>query len=286
MNLETTEKDFFVGGDDVLKGFYTKKEEIPEIVPSVKELIDEFLSNRALNNKHRGEPFYFHPSTILKNGCQRKVQYKFCRYAFKEDVLDKILEKDAFQLFGKKIENAAKLKRIFDNGNSVHDRYAEYFDKMGILVEEERPLYSDKYRIKGFADDIITIKDEEYIIEMKSMNTMQASKLQKPVKDHEIQLQFYMYLTGIHKGFVVYEDKNNQNIIEFYLTYDEGKIEYILKRIEDILEATYKDELMPKKMDKCTKCPYREYCKEEIKISKLLKNKINWSDFSEIKTED
>lgn len=268
----------------MFSNFYKEVDKAEE-VPSLKRLIDEHLSNRAWSRKHIGEPFYFHPSTILKESCQRKIQYKFCRYAFKEDILDDMLEKDIFKLFGRDIEKAAKLKRIFDNGNDVHDRYARYFDEMGILIEEERPLYNEGYRIKGFADDILNL-DGDCIIEMKSMNTMQASKLTKPVKDHEIQLQFYMYLTGIHRGFVVYENKNNQDIIEFYLTYDESKISYILERIEDILNKTKEDKLADKKMSSCRTCPYKKYCDKDTKISELLKTPINWSDYSEVKAEN
>ena len=57
----------------------------------------------------------------------------------------------------------ARVLRIFDTGNSMHERFTEYFRKMGILIDEEVKVPDrDGYpKVRGYADNLIKF-DEVY----------------------------------------------------------------------------------------------------------------------------
>ena len=48
------------------------------------------------------------------------------------------------------------------------------------------------------------------------------------------QMQFYMYLTGIHKGFVLCEDKNTQEFKIFLENYDPEIVKPFVERCKEI----------------------------------------------------
>jgi CRISPR/Cas system-associated exonuclease Cas4 (RecB family) len=226
---------------------------------------------------HLSEPFFFNPSLFNKTKCLRKMQYLFGLYAFKKDIRDKLLLKEEKDMFSN-LESGGKLHRIFDNGNSMHERYSKYFKEISILKEEELTLKDFEKRIKGRIDLLIEIDKTEYIVELKSMNGIQASKLKKPKPEHVLQILFYMYMMKIPQGFVLYENKNNQDILSFYIDYEKekSKLEYPFNIIDTILNTSKKGVLLDKKLDKCTSCIFYDFCKEDVNIDQLLENPKLW----------
>lgn len=88
----------------------------PPEVNAVSGLIDTFLRWKNENEPPRGFERY-HPSAFGK--CLRQMQYD--RYA-ERGYIDRPVEE--FEPF---------LLRIFGNGHSMHDRWRDYFDELGIL---------------------------------------------------------------------------------------------------------------------------------------------------------
>ena len=111
---------------------------------------------------------------------------------------------------------------------------------------------------------------DEYIVEIKSMNTFSYKKQEHHASGRK-QCQLYMYLTGIHKGIVLCDDKNTQEFKVKTYEYNPSEIAKYIRRLERIQE--YKDELvLDKKLVKrhksCTgynckkaqECPMRDVC--------------------------
>jgi len=226
---------------------------------------------------HVGEPFFFNPSLFHRTGCLRKMQYLFGFYAFKKELLDKLLIKKDKDMFSG-LEKGGKLHRIFDNGNSMHERYSKYFKDMGLLVEEETTIKDLERRIKGRIDLLIELDGKKYIVELKSMNGIQASKLKKPKPEHLLQLLLYMDILHIKQGYVLYENKNTQDIISFYVDYEENKskLEHPHNIIDTVLENSKKGVLLDKKLDSCASCIFYDYCKEDANVDQLLENPKLW----------
>ena len=102
------------------------------------------------------------------------------------------------------------------------------------------------------------------VVEVKSVNTMQFRKMLQHPSGRK-QLQLYMYLTGVHDGFVLCEDKNTQDIKVFPYKYNPEEIKEVITRLENI--QYYKNRLITKhkmvpRHNKCTSstCPMAEKC--------------------------
>lgn len=159
--------------------------------------------------------------------------------------------------------------RIFDNGHAVHDRLYSYFREMGILVAEEIPVTHKNPPIEGTADGIINL-DGHKLIELKSISNegFHYRKLYKKPKDeHFRQAQIYMRCLDLPSGFVIYENKNNQEILPIYIERDEVFIDKLFKKYEGIYQS-YLDRQIPVQPYKrssanCSACDLADKCWSE-----------------------
>lgn len=164
-----------------------------------------------------------------------------------------------------------KLKRIFEEGNAIHEKWQRMFIRGGYSDYSKLDISQmcEMYDLSFTPDIICTIPDEngepeELVCEIKSVNTFQFQKMTSHASARK-QLQLYMYLTGIHKGFVLCEDKNTQDIKVYYYDFDISEIEEIISRLEQVQLAKMtlesKKKMTPRHI-KCTdsKCKMAEAC--------------------------
>lgn len=189
------------------------------MVYNLTEAIDKYLNEKEQPEKERS---YFYVSEITKS---KKEIYN----SFKAKQKSKV---------------EAKVKRIFDNGDKVHERYYKYFAEMGILVAAEVDAVKNDL-IHGRLDAIITDRTKNYVVDIKSMSQWSFQKLKdEPTYDAKMQVLFYMYYTNINHGFILYECKDNQQIKTFYLemTEDNKKlVEKIITELKKLKEQIDKD---------------------------------------------
>ena len=175
------------------------------------------------------------------------------------------------------------LKRIFAEGDAIHEKWQRLFIRGGLC----EPLDCDYSRFDedfdlSYTPDIICKlpvnmsltepcdKWEEYIVEIKSVNTYTYKK-QKYHASGRKQCQLYMYLTGIHKGIVLCDDKNTQDFKVYRYDYNPAEIAQYIRRLEKIQD--YKEQLVLNKklvprMPQCScygskkaqECPMRDVC--------------------------
>ena len=145
------------------------------------------------------------------------------------------------------------LMKIFEEGNAIHEKWQRLFIRGGYSKASDLDVtqFNEKYRI-SFTPDIICRIPEFYdgkmIGELKSVNTHQFRKMTRHPSAWK-QLQWYMYLSGIHKGFVLSEDKNTQETkIEIY-DYDVNVVSQFIDRAEEI-KYRYKKAMKEHKMVK------------------------------------
>jgi hypothetical protein len=180
------------------------------------------------------------------------------------------------------------LKRIFAEGDAIHEKWQRLFIRGGLC----EPLDCDYSRFDedfdlSYTPDIICKlpvnmsltepcdKWEEYIVEIKSVNTYTYKK-QKYHASGRKQCQLYMYLTGIHKGIVLCDDKNTQEFKVYRYDYNPAEIAPYIRRLEKIQE--YKEQLVLNKklvprIAKCScygskkaqECPMRDVCFKKSK---------------------
>lgn len=180
------------------------------------------------------------------------------------------------------------LKRIFAEGDAIHEKWQRLFIRGGLCepldcdyshFDEDFDLsYTPDIKCKLPANMSLTEpcdKWEEYIVEIKSVNTYTYKK-QKYHASGRKQCQLYMYLTGIHKGIVLCDDKNTQEFKVYRYDYNPAEIAPYIRRLEKIQE--YKEQLVLNKklvprMPQCScygskkaqECPMCDVCFKKSK---------------------
>lgn len=231
--------------------FYLEKDMDKEVA-----FVKQVMTRGAESAERKG----LHASALIKGDRQ---------YCEREQVLSLMYK----QLQGSQISPG--LKRIFEEGNAIHEKWQRIFLRAGYSEVEEldKTQFNDRLRI-SFTPDIICripeFYDGDMIGELKSVNTFQYQKMTRHPSAHK-QCQFYMYLTGIRKGFVLSEDKNTQDFkIEIY-DYDPASVALYIERAKSIKKAynrVYKENKMvsrpsdAKKPDckRCKDCAMRDAC--------------------------
>lgn len=165
------------------------------------------------------------------------------------------------QLQGDQIEPS--LMRIFEEGNAIHEKWQRLFIRAGYakVKDLDYTRFNDEYEVSYTPDAIVTIPEynEKYnwdgpmVCEIKSVNTFQFKKMTSHPTGKK-QMQFYMFLTGIHKGFVLCDDKNTQDFKVFMYDYDPDIVMPIVERCEAIQfykQKLFEEKKMVKRMTGC-----------------------------------
>ena len=170
-----------------------------------------------------------------------------------------------------------ELMKIFEVGNIMHGFVVEVLksekNKEIQLLKSEMPFkieFSD-FVVSGRIDDLVLIKEnnENVLVEVKSTKSIEPIK--EAQESHKMQLHYYMHATGIHKGIVLYVDKNNLQSKSFELSYSEKAAEEINQRFRN-LHSYLKNNLLPipeakknpEKAWQCRFCEYSEKCGKNL----------------------
>lgn len=156
--------------------------------------------------------------------------------------------------------------RIFDNGHGVHERIYSYFREMGILVAEEIPVTYTDPPIEGTADGIIDLYGHK-LIELKSISNegFEYRRIyKKPKDDHFRQAQIYMRCLDLNQAFVIYENKNNQQILPILIDRDDEFIDKLFTKYSKIYK-NFIDNKIPARPYKrtsknCSSCDLASIC--------------------------
>ena len=212
----------------------------------IKEKIDKFYLDRE---KERDRHHFY----ITEAGrCPRAVYFNF-----------KKVPKKAKE---------ARVLRVFDHGDYTHMRIMSVLFSIGAVKAVEVSLQTEL--IHGRADGIVTIDNEPYVIELKSINSVGFRKLEKPKKEHIKQLQLYLHYFKIPKGIFIYENKDTQELKEFIIEYDQKLAESIISDFATLKHFISNDIVPPIPFGledwECAYCDYAEEC-ERIREAELKK---------------
>lgn len=270
----------------------TEKKELPPIqkeqAPLV--LIDTFDLIREINTRLTIENEYAPPEAT--DNFRASSIVKLCP---REEVLRHIHKVPKIE----KIES--RLKRTFDFGRAFHTlvqdewlgpwgmlwgnwlckqcgslhEYCQYpvqcsrcaYDKFHY---EELSFFNDEYGITAHPDGILSTPSGNIVLEIKTTNGRQfklVSDIRRaPLEQHIFQINLYMWLTGLKEGIILYFDKDESMLCQFYIAYNETITNMLLKRVQDTrLGITNKVVPEKKVCDKpdCARaksCPVRKQC--------------------------
>ncbi len=190
------------------------------VPPNFKEEIEMLKMQADLKSSDR---YGLHASAILASDSE------FC---YREQVLSLFYR----QIQGENVSIA--LKRIFEEGNFIGEKWQRLFIRGGIGKKEDMDIsrFVKKYDLSYTPDAKIELFNRPFIVETKSQNTF-IFKKQKSHPSGIKQLKFYMYLENVPQGFVLVEDKNDQSFkILLVDDLDISELEPYIERLEKIQE--------------------------------------------------
>lgn len=208
--------------------------------------IDEHLRK---TDTGRPPDYHFHPSAV--SGVHAKACLRYLTYSLYE------------RPRGKSI--SAKLQRIFDNGHDMHRRYQRLFEEMGMLVGAEVEVYRQFPPIKGSSDGILRkpFSEQLYVLELKTINSQGYRAILAPHPHHATQTNLYMGLLEIHRGVVLYENKDTQEFKVYEIEFDHEEWNTLLHRMAEA-QGAYERRVLPPKIEEysvCQTCPFLEICR-------------------------
>lgn len=162
-------------------------------------------------------------------------------------------------------------------GTQAGERIAETLEKMGVLVEAERPVdttqgpLAEIYPpIMGYIDAVINWQGEEVVCEVKTTrdNTWQRRVNDNKVPGYQlVQLLLYMKITGIDKGFFLTENKDSHKVfilpIKMNGAYD-TLVTNVLEWMRKVWDNAQNGELPQRAFERtsmeCRGCEFRSTC--------------------------
>jgi CRISPR/Cas system-associated exonuclease Cas4 (RecB family) len=229
----------------------------PELTVDEKSDVEEFLEaldNAIISGEDKSrhiEDDGFHPSSLgVKHGkCARRAVY-----------LLRGVPKEA--------KFPPRILRVFANGHAVHDRLQSLMETMGIEMESEIVIKTDDpVPIRGHADGVIEWNGRRILIEIKSCNEnvfLNRLKWKKAKDEHVEQANIYAYVLNIDVIWVIYENKNSQDITLFEVKANRTKAETQIEKWRKQYEA-FKQGKLPKRPFKpdsptCASCDFKAHC--------------------------
>ena len=159
-----------------------------------------------------------------------------------------------------------------DNGSYSHERIQANLETMGVLKHKELEITNEDPPIRGFIDAIIDWEDLEDIpVEVKTANSNSFQfrvNTGKPSDSHFVQFLIYLKLRKAREGFLLYENKDTQDILVIPVMVSERNkeiVDYLFDWMRNTY-AAYKNEELPerpwarKNAKVCKGCPVREAC--------------------------
>lgn len=176
-----------------------------------------------------------------------------------------------------------------DSGTDAHTRLQAMIEKTGILKESEREMKNENPPIRGYADIILEVDNKEIVGEIKTIKDsyyLQREQEGQPSPSHLLQILIYMKIANTDEGFVLYENKNTNELISIPVAMSQKNLEYINYVYDWMSEVhqTWKDKVHVKRgytksTWQCKSCPLVKVCNEmEPKGYKIDNLKVGVND--------
>lgn len=168
-------------------------------------------------------------------------------------------------------------------GTKSHERIQQAMEDAGILKNSEFKITYADPPIFGYGDVILDWAGEDLLGEIKTMPNegFEYRKLAgKPKAGHLIQLLIYMKVLNKSKAILIYENKNNHELLIFPVQLNEYSFKWVENAFEWMrtVRKAWENKTLPEKNYRsnskiCKTCPIRATCdlagSGDIKIKSL-----------------
>jgi CRISPR/Cas system-associated exonuclease Cas4 (RecB family) len=167
--------------------------------------------------------------------------------------------------------------RLFDHGDYVQMHILNDLFSLGIVRASEVRI-PPQALISGRADAIVTLDNELYVVDFKSMNSMIFKGLLKPKEENINQIQLYLHYFKIPKGILLYINKDTLELKDFIVEYDPVLVAGLLQSLED-LNKKIQANIVPATLEnfpegwQCRYCQFKDIC------GLAGRKEVNWEEF-------
>lgn len=168
-------------------------------------------------------------------------------------------------------------------GTKSHERIQQAMEDAGILKDSEFKVTWNDPPIFGFGDVILDWGGEDLLGEIKTMPSEgfeYRKAAGRPKVGHLIQLLIYMRILNKTKAVLIYENKNNHDLLVLPVEINDYYIKWVNQAFDwmKTVRKAWEDKTLPEKNYRsnskiCKTCPIRATCdvagKGEIKIKSL-----------------
>jgi CRISPR/Cas system-associated exonuclease Cas4 (RecB family) len=171
----------------------------------------------------------------------------------------------------------ARMLRLFDHGDYVQMHILNDLFSLGIVRASEVKIPPQEL-ISGRADAIVTLNNELYVVDFKSMNSMIFKGLIQPKEENVNQIQLYLHYFKIPKGILLYVNKDTLELKDFVVEYDAALVGGLLKSLEELNKKIQAD-IVPVTLEdfpgswQCRYCQFKDIC------SLAGRQEVQWEDF-------
>jgi CRISPR/Cas system-associated exonuclease Cas4 (RecB family) len=169
------------------------------------------------------------------------------------------------------------------NGTKSHERIQQAMEDAGILIDKEFKITYEDPPIFGFGDVILDWQGEELLGEIKTAMAegFEYRKNSRKAKTgHLIQILIYMKILKKAKGVLIYENKNNHELLAIPVEVNEYYVKWVDQAFEWMrtVRKAWENKTLPEKVYRsnskiCKSCPLRAVCddagKGDIKLKSL-----------------
>ena len=169
------------------------------------------------------------------------------------------------------------------NGTLSHERIQKAMQDAGILKEAEFKITYADPPIFGYGDVILDWEGEELLGEIKTMMAegFEYRKMhRKPKTGHLVQLLIYMKILQKRKAVLIYENKNNHELLVIPVQINDYYIKWVNQAFDWMrtVRKAWADKTLPQKVYRsnskiCKSCPLAKVCAEagkgDVRIESL-----------------
>lgn len=169
--------------------------------------------------------------------------------------------------------NTARSVAVMDAGTEIHRNIQRFFGESGKELHSELEVTYDDPPIRGFVDSILKIQGEKIVVEIKSARkeVYEPKILSKKATPYQVyQLLIYMYILGINKGVMLYQNRNDGGLLAIPLTMTdrnrkvvEDALEWMRMVHQSFIDGETIERPWKKESINCSSCPIFDACWSE-----------------------
>jgi len=143
-------------------------------------------------------------------------------------------------------------------GNDIHLKLQEVLRNEGCDTEVSVNIELDGFRLRGRIDALCNERGEDVILEFKTANEIP----EKPYDSHVMQIQAYLLMLKLRKGYLIYLSRTNGRVKVFRIERDNKAVKRLVERARQLYNSL--KDLKPPAAEKgpwCSDCPFSHICK-------------------------